>query len=230
MNTVTPPYSPTSPSTEAGKGGTGLALASLICGIAGFCISPVGLVGIILGVIVLAGSRAGRGMAIAGIATGAMGVLLNIVLMLALLLPALSVARDTARSVKSQTQMRQIMMTLIADAASQKDQSLPAGTVDLQAKFAAALPAVLWVAPGASPELGLNSYLYLPPSQGDDTPSNQVPVLVENPELPGPKLNVAFADGTVERFSRSEVEELLQDALPDVYTPNGKKWVPSARK
>lgn len=230
MNTSTSPYPAGTPSQNASQGGTGLAIAALVCGIAGFCISPIGLVGIILGVVVLASSRAGRGMAIAGIAAGAVGMLINIVVMLGLLLPALAAARDAARSAKSQIQMSAIMQALQADAAGRKDQSLPPGGVDLQAKFASELPAAMWVVPGASTAIGPDSYLYVPPKQGDDRQSSQVLVLAENPELGSSKLNAMFADGSVDRMPRAAVEKLLMQALPEVYTTTGEKWVPNRRR
>ncbi|MFM8785353.1 MAG: DUF4190 domain-containing protein, partial [Phycisphaerales bacterium] len=83
-----PPTAPT-PVASADAGGTGLAVAALVCGIVGLCVPVLGLVAIILGVVYLARPRTtGRGLAIGGIVTGVLGLLSTV----ALLLPALGQA------------------------------------------------------------------------------------------------------------------------------------------
>lgn len=64
-----------------------LAVCSLVLGILSivFCLFPylsiiIGLVGLIQGIVCLAQRRAGRGMAIAGIVTGVLGVMISILL------------------------------------------------------------------------------------------------------------------------------------------------------
>ena len=91
-----PPTAPT-PAASSEAGGTGLAVAALVCGIVGLCVPLLGIVAIILGVVYLARPQpSGRGLAIAGIVTGVLGLLSTVALLLALLLPALRQARQAA--------------------------------------------------------------------------------------------------------------------------------------
>ncbi len=82
----------------------GLAIASLVLGIVGLCtVGIAGIVGVILGIVVLVKASnepqvdRGRGFAIAGIVTGAASLLMVLPLMVAILLPSLSVARESAK-------------------------------------------------------------------------------------------------------------------------------------
>ena len=82
----------------------GLAIASLVLGIVGFCtIGIAGIVGVILGIVALVKASnepqvdRGRGFAIAGIVTGAVSLLTVLPLMVAILLPSLSRALELAK-------------------------------------------------------------------------------------------------------------------------------------
>ena len=82
----------------------GLAIASLVLGIVGFCtVGIAGIVGVILGIVALVKAShepqvdRGRGFAIAGIVTGAVSLLMVLPLMVAILLPSLSRARELAK-------------------------------------------------------------------------------------------------------------------------------------
>lgn len=97
---------------------SGMAIASLVFGILSFCLSIfAGIPAIILGIVSLnaigrsQGALAGKGLAIAGIVTGCIGSLL-IMCQVALLLPAISAAREAARRTQSLNQMRQIGVAL----------------------------------------------------------------------------------------------------------------------
>lgn len=118
------PYS--GPSKERGptKGSTncGLATASLILGLlTPFCFSFLaGIPALILGVIALqkisrsGGQLKGQGMAITGVVTGGAGTLFSCMLMLlpALLLPAVQSAREAARQQVSLNNMKQIGLAM----------------------------------------------------------------------------------------------------------------------
>ena len=88
-----------------------LAIVSLVLGIASlFCLIFTGIPAIILGIIAVlktsksAGRVKGKGLAIGGIVTGAIGCLLAV----ALLVPALASVRTAARQIATQNQMKQI--------------------------------------------------------------------------------------------------------------------------
>ncbi|HUU21841.1 MAG TPA: hypothetical protein VM389_04830, partial [Phycisphaerae bacterium] len=79
----------------------GLAIAALILGLCGFI--PFlgfgcGLVGIILAAIALAKKTTSGGLAIGGLITGILGIGMNVVLLTAVMLPALAGVRELARS------------------------------------------------------------------------------------------------------------------------------------
>jgi len=74
------------PSSSASSKTSGLAIASLVCGIAGLCTAGLGgIVGLILGIIALrkikasCGTMDGRGLAIAGIIVGCASVVIYVV-------------------------------------------------------------------------------------------------------------------------------------------------------
>ncbi len=109
--TLTAPGTPPTASPETLQYATtlrerraGLAITSLVLGIAGFCTAGLaGIVGVILGIVALAKASSepqvdrGRGFAIAGIVTGAVSLLMVLPLMVAILLPSLSRARELAK-------------------------------------------------------------------------------------------------------------------------------------
>jgi len=88
---------------------SGLAIASLVCAIVGFCIPVVGgILAVVLGAVALskigksAGAIGGKGLAIAGLVIGAISIVL-LPLMVALLLPAMMGARELAYNAQSQS-------------------------------------------------------------------------------------------------------------------------------
>ncbi len=102
---TTPPQPPLPPAyawPQSAEARNGMAIAALVCGILGlFMCPPAALLGIIFGIIGIVRSASlptgrGRGPAIAGLVCGACGVL-YIPLLLAILLPSLSRAREIAK-------------------------------------------------------------------------------------------------------------------------------------
>ena len=100
----------------------GLAIASLVLGVVGFCtIGIAGIVGVILGIVALVKAShepqvdRGRGFAIGGIVTGAVSLLSSLIvfpLMIAILLPSLSVARETAKQAVCAANLRDVEVAL----------------------------------------------------------------------------------------------------------------------
>ncbi len=97
-------------------GGTsGMAIASLVCGLL-FCMPLCSLLAIIFGIIGIRqtgpGKRGGQGMAIAGLVLGAVGILI-VPLSISILLPSLNRARETANRVKCASNERQIGQAIV---------------------------------------------------------------------------------------------------------------------
>ncbi len=97
----------------------GLAIASLVLGIVGFCtVGVAGIVGVILGIVALVKAShepqvdRGKGFAIAGIVTGAISLLMVLPLMIAILLPSLSRARELAKRSVCSANLRSVEISL----------------------------------------------------------------------------------------------------------------------
>ena len=112
---------------------SGLAIASLVCAIVGFCIPVVGgILAVVLGAVALskisksAGATSGKGLAIAGLVVSAFSILVIpvIAILVAILLPAMVVARDMACGVQSISNVKQLCMAAEVYATEQ-DQQLP---------------------------------------------------------------------------------------------------------
>ena len=110
-----PPTTPANvPTMPTAARTSGLAVASLVCGLI-MCIPPAALAGLVMGIVALgqiadpAKRLSGRGLAIAGIITGAIGcTLAPVALMIGIMLPALSAARRTAQQMQNNTHLRGI--------------------------------------------------------------------------------------------------------------------------
>lgn len=84
-----------------------LAIIAFICSCI-FCLPPVAIAGVIMGIIAL--RREPRGLAIAAIVVGCLSTCLIVPVMVGLLLPALGKARATARSMQTEVMaMQQVM-------------------------------------------------------------------------------------------------------------------------
>ncbi len=101
---VSPQVALPSPIVPARAGGSGLAIASLVCGIAGMPLCclwmvslPVATAAVIMGAISLAKKKPGKGMAIAGVVVGAAGVVLGLAVLALLLLASGTLGRGRRR-------------------------------------------------------------------------------------------------------------------------------------
>lgn len=230
MSQYAPPQNYTSPPPPS-SGGSGLAITSMVCGIVaiiascgvGVLASPIALVAIVLGIIALVrttpdGRKPGKGFAIAGLSTGAVALLLGIA-MLGILLPALAKARQSARILKSSTQMRNITQALQIYANSNGD-AFPESDKDWSDRLlkAGSISTELLVAPDATP--GMQSYFYVPGHKS--TFSATKIILYENPRLRDSGGNIAFEDGHVEFYPRAEFDRLVGT----IKTPDGKRYAP----
>lgn len=200
-------FSPQAQPRPAG-GSSGLAVAALVCGLIGLVVPGLGLVGIVLGVVaLLRASTSGldKGLAIGGIASGALS-LLTAVMCIGLLLPAIGKARQTARELKSGAQVMHIGVALQMYAAD-NDNWMPETPDGLDRLVAAGTigPETL-VSPHAEGGGG-PSYIYVPPGMPLDKAPNvsQVIVVYENPAIVPRVVNVLLMDGSVRQMTVAEL-------------------------
>ncbi len=117
-----PPQMPPSYQAFQGSPKMGMAIAALVCGILGFCILGLGLLGLILGIVAVVRANndpvrhGGKGMAIGGICTGSVSLLI-VPMMVAILLPSLARARELAKRTTCAANMRGLGVALLTYAA-----------------------------------------------------------------------------------------------------------------
>ena len=115
-----------------GQVSSGMAVGSLICGLSGLigCV-PVGLVGVVLGIVAVVRANSqpqryrGKGMAIAGICLGAVSLIFITPLMISILLPSLSRARELSKRLVCGAQLRGIGTSVKIYAMGWEDQFPP---------------------------------------------------------------------------------------------------------
>ena len=207
---------------------SGWAIASLVCGILGFCTAPIGnILAIIFGIIGLNKTRdprvGGKGLSIAGICLGCVSLVVVIPMMIAILLPALNRAREQANRIKCASNMRQIGQEM-AMYANANGEHFPDKLEDLL-QFDPTISRSVFICPSddkvppsstslqaAQQEIasGKNcSYVYL----GGDLTAAVSPdtVLMYEPftDHQGQGMNVLFGDLHVEWLPRSEAQKIL---------------------
>jgi prepilin-type processing-associated H-X9-DG protein len=175
---------------------TGLAVAALVCGILGFCLPPLGLIGLILGLVAVVQAskdparHGGTGMAIGGICAGGLSLVAG-VLMLSIMLPSLARARELAKRTVCAANMQGLGASLL-NYASENDGAFPKD------------PAKALVSVGVSPKSlecpssgGKSNYRYIPGWSNNDRPDR--PIIYEPIENHGGEGgNVLFIDSHVE--------------------------------
>ena len=129
MSQTPPPIPPPSAAMPGGqKKAAGIAVAALVLGICGFI--PwlgllCGLTGVILGIVALAQQTSRKGMAIAGIITGALGPVLMIALSVSILLPTLGRAKEQAKRALCQANLKSIALGISFYTSENEDEYPP---------------------------------------------------------------------------------------------------------
>jgi prepilin-type processing-associated H-X9-DG protein len=124
---------PPLPAAPAEAKTSGMAIASLVLGILGFC-GITALAGLILGIVSLlkinrsGGRLSGQGLAIAGICVSAFMLLFSIPFMAAMTLPALARAKQKAQTINCVNNMKQLALAVKVYALDHNDQPPPAAT------------------------------------------------------------------------------------------------------
>jgi hypothetical protein len=123
----------TTPLSAGSAKTSGMAVTSMVLGILGFCTMLTSLIGLPLGIISLVkikgsgGRLQGQGFALAGIITSGLSLLM-LPFFAAMMLPALSKAKQRAQSIQCVSQMKQLALGLRMYASDNKDTFPPADT------------------------------------------------------------------------------------------------------
>lgn len=195
---------------------SGLAIGALVCGIVGFCVPGLGLVAIILGVVALIKASSspethgGRGMAIGGIIAGVLSLLAGI-LAIGVLLPALGQARNAARDMMAQVQLRSIGQALQIYANENKGW-YPESTSDWSARLSQHGVSSEFLRSPKAPEGATDSFIYIAGLQSTGSP--QRILAYENPKYvrENGKVSVLYLDGRVEQMNAADLTRLLESA------------------
>lgn len=209
----------------------GMAIAALVCGSLGVVgCAPVGIVGLILGIIALLRARrspqehGGKGMAIAGICTGAVGSLMIPLLMLSIMMPAFGRAQQLSKRAVCGANVRGIGLAIKIYANDNDEQHPP----DLATLIrAGAITTNQLQCPSANATLADVQkdsefcYIYIKGQNESDDPNNVL--LYDRPGNHGKQgASVMFHDGHAEFVTPySRVDELVAET---------KKRMAEARK
>lgn len=195
----------------------GIAVTSLILGILG-CIPLVGIVAVILGIVAMRRARAdpqrfsGSGLALGGIICGAVFTIsgCTVLGLAGVMLPALGQARQAARHMKSQAQLRQIGLGLHAYAMDNKD-AFPETDHDWQARLVPNYVPDPGVFEIPSDPANPAKYVYIPGIVLGrlQSPSTTVVIYESNPHPWKNRVSVFFADGHVEDVSPDMIPAML---------------------
>ena len=193
------------------KKASGFATASLILGILGFCTTITSIPGLILGIVGLqrikrsGGMLTGQGVAIAGIVVSAV-VLVLLPIQAAMLLPALSRAREQARRAVCMSNLKQVGLGCHMWALDHDDQfppSLKDPHPDYVSLNVFVCPSTEDEVTGAEEIDEKGSYIYVS-GLNADSPADAVLLYDRKENHNGEGRNVLFVDGHVEWMSEEE--------------------------
>ena len=190
---------------------TGLAIAAMVCGIAGLitCVFPLGIVGLVLGIVALVKTGrepqvyGGRGMAVAGVCTGAISTLMVLVAFVSIpiLLPSLARAREISKRAVCNANLKAIG-TAMAMYANENMEAFPPNLDTLVAD--GSISQGMLTCPSADSA----NYVYVPGRTTNDPPDT---VLMYEPlsNHHDEGANVLFVDLHVEFIKTPELDEIL---------------------
>ena len=202
----------------------GMAITAMVLGIIGLVIwvcMPLGLVGLVLGIIALGRANrsprqyGGKGMAIAGICTGAASIVI-FMLLLSIMLSSLARARELAKRTVCANNLKNIGTALVIYANMYNDKLPP--NLDILIDEAD-MSGMSFMCPSATEDY--EHYIYIP-FKTVNYFDPQTPWVIENPENHGGEGGfVLFGDAHVKWVQGPELEQMLEDAGAEIPPPPG---------
>jgi len=187
------------------------AIWSLVFGILSFCLSIFGFIpALILGIFALVkingseGRLTGKGLAIAGIVTGSIGVFVGAIA-IAILMPAMTKVQDRAISIKEANDVRSLVIACNIYA-SDWDGAFPEKLQDLYPDYMGDQPPLRAVNPKTK---DTEDYIYFP---GLTKASRSNLPLIASPFVNRGKRVVGIAGGHVKAMKEEEYQDLLKSA------------------
>jgi hypothetical protein len=201
---VQPPPPPVGPPLPIPAPGGGLAVAALVLGLCSFIpfAGPMlGLTAVILGIVALAQKAVRRGMATAGIVTGAAGVLLWTALLVAFILPPVRRAKGLAKQAVCQANLSSIAKGYIIYATEWDTPPL-----DIDILVSSVGSPQMFKCPCATSGRA-SDYFYLAP--GADADPQTIIACDFKGNHPDGSRNVARHEGSVSRLTEAEFQAEL---------------------
>lgn len=162
-----------------------MAVAALVLGILGIILPvigfPLAIIALVLGIIHLGRAKraeppvARKGLAIAGVACGGVGLFLQCFILLGMILPAISMVREMARESQSANNMKQLVGAMIAWEQEHQGKGMPP-SLEILVQDEHLSQRLLRSPSGA--DVPMPHYLYVRPTA--EAAADQI-VLVENP-------------------------------------------------
>lgn len=236
LKNLAPPSPVNSPTTPAKT--SGLAIASLVLGIGGLLSCGVtALVGLVLGIMAMGkikksgGQLGGSGIALAGtIVSGVFVVMIPVLVILgAMLLPALAKAKDRAQTISCVNNLKQLSLAVRIYSGDNKDQFPPAATWCDAIRTIVSLEAEkIFQCPSGADQNQKSHYAFNAKLDGLD--ANKInpetvaifetsggwnvsggPELMTSPSRHDRVFVVALADGSVQQIRESQIKTLRWD-------------------
>ncbi len=203
-----PSLSPAAGTPAAPKRAAGLAITALVLGVCGIipCLGlPLGLAGLVLGIVALAKKTTSVGLAIGGIVAGAVTIVLGLALILAIMIPSFSQVQGSAKRAACTLNLHGLGIAIVEYSAA-TDGTYPP---DLRALPAQELPEMLKLPTADSGRQC--DYFYLAPTVSE--PDGDVIIVCDfRDNHRGKGRNVLQADGRVTWMKKAKFQAEL--ALP----------------
>ena len=232
MSSTPPPPPADSPSAyePPPEKNSGIAVTSLILGIFGLCLFPLGVIALILGIVGINKTSqpgvGGRGMAVAGTVLGGLALVMVVplALMAGILLPALGRAHEIANRSVCAANMSGLYKAMYTYSVTNDDQFPPNlgvlvvdGSISQKVLHCPSEGEMQPMPMESMDKIGARwfadrcDYIYVHPPEGADVPADDIVIYEPFTHHDGEGTNICFGDGHVRFINAPEARRLLAD-------------------